>query len=317
MAMSNLVLLVAMICCVPTFTVEKQQASKTKCVALDSCSCEMSDGSGTVNLRALDKPTDPMRDDVTPLQSYLFNPCSPIVTPYCEGNSLCEERGNSLIYLGLANASSFEVDNTTGTLSLKYTSSNAVTSTVNLVCDRTQMTKPFFRVGCSENTYNVHSVCACPGGCKFPPPGPPPVCIQSDSCTCKSTVDSATINLHDLDYPCVPLTAKDSEGYTYYYNPCSGLQISGCVGSAGCMKDPHTNTYYSLGLINSLVDYNTTATEKHFVIYYTGGSGGRSFDVRIICDRNEDKSIFTIDGNIHKETLLYHFVLKTKLACST
>jgi len=131
-------------------------------------------------------------------------------------------------------------------------------------------------------------------------------------CSCKSTIDSVKINLHDLDYPCAPLTVEDNEGYTYYYNPCSGLQISGCVGSAGCMKDPHTNIYYSLGLTNS---HNTTTPEKYFVIYYTGGSGGRSFNVKIICDVTKDNPVFSIDGNIHKGALLYHFVHKTKLAC--
>ena len=61
---TGLVVLVAKLCCISSFTVEKQQrtkAAKIECVTMDSCSCEMSDGSGTVNLRALDKPIDPMR----------------------------------------------------------------------------------------------------------------------------------------------------------------------------------------------------------------------------------------------------------------
>jgi len=100
----------------------------------------------------------------------------------------------------------------------------------------------------------------------------------------------------------LPTTTILVVGYKY---------LPGCVGSAGCIKDPHTNTYYGLGLTNSLVNYGTITPEN----YYTGGSRGHSFNVKIICDVIRDNPIFSIYGNIHKGPLFYLFVLKTKLAC--
>jgi len=43
--------------------------------------------------------------------------------------------------------------------------------------------------------------------------------------TCKCTSNGAVINHHDIDNPYAPLTVKDNEGYTYYYNPCSGIKL--------------------------------------------------------------------------------------------
>ena len=121
------------------------------CVGKDSCTCEMSDGSGTVNLHALDNPTDPMRDALSPTSTILYNPCSPMTNPYCNNNSLCEERDNSLIPMGQANNTYFETG-INGSLSLNYLSSNNVTSTVNLFCDTNQRAKPFFRTGKYKNS---------------------------------------------------------------------------------------------------------------------------------------------------------------------
>ena len=76
---------------------EKQQGYDVICVAVDSCTFEVSDGSGSV----ISCSSQTMRDNFTPLLNLFYNHCSPITTPYCEGDSLCKERGNSLIYYGL------------------------------------------------------------------------------------------------------------------------------------------------------------------------------------------------------------------------
>ena len=126
-------------------------------------------------------------------------------------------------------------------LSVEYDSVEGK-STVNLICDYSQRDRPRFRVDKATNTYSVRSVCACPGGCDTPGTQTPPsksTCDQIDSCTCKSYSDNAKINLHDLDNPYSPLTTADDLHYTYYYNPCSGIQIKveeegKCEGVAGC-----------------------------------------------------------------------------------
>jgi len=112
------------------------------CVGKDSCTCEISDGSGTVNLHALDNPADPMEDVLSPTNAILYNPCSPMTNPYCNNNSLCEQRNNSLIPIGQASDTYFETG-INGSLSLNYLSNNNVTSTINLLCDTNQRAKPF------------------------------------------------------------------------------------------------------------------------------------------------------------------------------
>ena len=283
---------------------------KVECIAKDLCTCEMSDGSGTINLHSLDNPTSPMRDSPEPLISFLYNPCSPI----CDGHSVCEERGDLVLYLGLSDSARFIHNN--DQLSLQYTAAqDNITSTVNLMCDYGQRDAPFFRVDCNPNIYNVYSVCACPGGCGSPPP--PPSCTQTDSCTCKSTSDDAMINLHDLDNPHAPLTAVDNEGYTYYYNPCSGIklknEIGKCDGVSACQQDPFHDTYYNIGALNPEIRYNDTV--KMFTFRYTGGERGRTFDVKMLCDPDADVPVFATDGYIPKGTLFYPFKLTTKYAC--
>ena len=287
---------------------------KVECIAKDLCTCEMSDGSGTINLHSLDNPTSPMRDGPTPLASILYNPCSPITVPDCKGNSVCAEIGDLLLPLGSADSARFVHDN--DQLSLHYTAAEGIiTSTVNLMCDYGQRDAPFFRVDCNPNIYNVYSVCACPGGCGSPPP--PPSCTQTDSCTCKSTSDDAMINLHDLDNPYAPLTAVDNEGYTYYYNPCSGIklknEIGKCDGVSACQQDPFHDTYYNIGALNPEIRYNDTV--KMFTFHYTGGEGGRTFDVKMLCDPDADVPVLAADGYIPKGTLFYPLKLTTKYAC--
>lgn len=289
--------------------------SQAECITKDSCTCEMSDGSGTINLHSLDNPTDPMRDGPTPLISFLYNPCSPITVPDCEGNSMCEERGDSLVYLGSADSAKF-VDNN-GQLSIQYIAPNGnITSTVQLMCDYIQRDKPFFRVGCRPHTYSLYSVCACTGGCETPAPTK---CIQTDSCTCKSeNNDGVGIDLHDLDNPYAPLTAVDNEGYTYYYNPCGGIKLENvigkCDGVSACQQDPFHDTYYNIGTLVPVIQYSPT--NKTFTFHYTGGQGGRSFDIEMVCDPDADVPVFAANGYIPKGTLFYPFKLTTKYACN-
>ena len=123
------------------------------------------------------------------------------------------------------------------------------------------------------------------------------------------------INLHDLDNPYAPLTAKDNEGHTYYYNPCSGIQLedsSGkCDGAAACQYDPYHDVYYNIGNNNPRIDYD--ATSKSFTFHYTGDGGGHSIDVRMICDHDVATTILAVDGDIPNSA---HLKLVSKYACT-
>ena len=290
--------------------------SKVECVGRDLCTCEMSDGTGTINLQSLNSPLNPMKDELNPTQTIFYNPCSPVATPDCGKHSVCEMRGDSIVGLGYASTAKFVYNRR---LSIEYLDNEGSSSAVNLICDYSQRDEPRFRVDKATNTYSVRSVCACPDGCDTPPGSPPitPSCKQIDSCTCKSTSDNAIIDLHDLDNPYAPLTTMDGTEYTYYYNPCSGIKIKvdeegKCDGVAGCQFDPYPVDYNNIGKTGPNIEYN--ATTKEFTFHYTGGEYNRSFDVRMICDPKADSPVLATDGDI-PHGRFYPLTLTTKLAC--
>ena len=290
--------------------------SKIECVGQDLCTCEMSDGTGTINLHSLDNPLNPMKDESNPAQTIFYNPCSSVATPDCGNHSVCEIQGGSIMGLGYASTAKFVYNRRLG---IEYLGNEgSLSSTVNLICDYSQRDEPRFRVDKTTNTYSVRSVCACPDGCDAPDsPIRTLSCIQIDSCTCKSNSDNAIINLHDLNNPYAPLTTTDSTDYTYYYNPCSGLKIKvddkgKCDGEAGCQFDPYVKNYNNMGQIYPKIDYN--AATKEFTFHYTNGEYNRSFDVRMICDPKADSPVLATDGDIH-HGLFYPLTLTTKLAC--
>jgi len=58
----------------------------------DSCSCEISDGTGVINLHSFDNADTPMEDNIIILSSsetYWYNPCSPVASPDSDGNMQC------------------------------------------------------------------------------------------------------------------------------------------------------------------------------------------------------------------------------------
>ena len=291
------------------------KTSKIECVGQNLCTCEMSDGTGTINLQSLNNPLNPMKDETNQKQTVFYNPCSPVATPSCGNHSICEMRGGLIVGLGYASTATF-VNNRK--LGIEYLGNEGSPSTVNLICDYSQRDEPRFRVDKATNTYSVRSVCACLDGCDTPDSPPFTLsCNQIDSCTCKSNSDNALINLHDLDNPYAPLTATDDTYYTYYYNPCSGLQVKvdengKCDGAAGCQFDPYVSNYNNIGQLYPKIDYNTTT--KEFIFHYIDGDYSRSFDVRMICDPKADSPVLATDGDIHHGTF-YPLTLTTKLAC--
>jgi len=286
---------------------------ETACKAEDLCSCEMSDGTGTIDLHSLNNPSRPLRDQTSPSSEFLYNPCLPVIDPDCYNNSLCEKQGGSLLPLGLASSAKFVFNK--NQLGIQYIRVNNTLSTVNLLCDHNQRDEPFFRSVGDGQTFNLYSVCACPDGCGAPPSNG--TCNQTDSCTCKSTSDGTVINLHDLDNPYAPLIAKDSEGYTYYYNPCSGIKLQNpigkCNGVAACQEDPFHNTWYNIGNNGPEIIYNSAL--HLFIFLYAGGEGGRTFSVRMVCDHNSTAPVLSTDTEIPRDAIHYPLKLITKYAC--
>ena len=207
-----------------------------ECIDVSSCRCARLDGTFAIDISALDNPYEPMQNRVTPTQTIMYNPCSPIYG--CgEGFAVCMKDGDKIVGLGLTNSSK--------QVSLQYSNSE-IRLVVQLKCDKSARDEPFFRVErVSKNKYvmNVYSVCACNGDCSVPTDD----CVKSDTCSCQLKENGKQFSLHPLDNPNKPLTVKNIQGYIYYYNPCSGLgkfnQLPRqCQYAGACQEDPNTAT---------------------------------------------------------------------------
>ena len=291
-----------------------RRSNGIECIGINSCRCARLDGSFAIDVHALDNPYEPMEDRITPAQTVLYNPCSPI-SDCGEGYAVCMRDRNQIIGLGFANSSKFVTDKD-GQVSLQYTNGK-VKSVVHFKCDEGARDRPFFKLeGISKSKYvmSVYSVCACNGGCGVPTDD----CVKSDTCSCQLKANGKQFSLHPLDNPNRPLTVKDQLGYIYYYNPCSGLGNSDRIPPqcqhAACQEDPNTaagnSIYYIIGRTKPGISYSN----GNVTLHYTEGDGGRRFDVRLICDQT-DTATFAVDGDIPQGTLHYSFTLTTKHGC--
>ena len=293
----------------------KCQRSDLECIGINSCRCARLDGSYAIDISALDNPYEPMQDRVTPTQTILYNPCSPIYE--CgEGFAVCMKDGDKVVGLGLANSSKFVTDKD-GQVSLQY-SNGDIRSVVQLKCDEGARDEPFFKVEkVSQNKYvmSVYSACACNGDCNDPTGD----CVKSDTCSCQLKENGKQFSLHPLDNPNKPLRVKDREGYIYYYNPCSGLGKSNrlpsqCQYAGACQEDPNTATgdpiYYVVGGMDPSISYSN----GNVTLHYSRGDDGRTFDVRLICGHT-DTTVFAVDGDTSRGMIHYNFTLTTKHGC--
>ena len=125
--------------------------------------------------------------------------------------------------------------------------------------------------------------------------------------------------LHKLDNPYAPLHTIGTDEFPYYYNPCSGIQLvtdkGECRGVSACKEDLFYkySTFTSLGGVRSTINYYNA---RNITIHYDGGTGGRNYDVQVICDVNADVPSFTMtEPSNSPPTLYYKFNLTTSLAC--
>ena len=286
------------------------------CINIDSCTCETTNGLTPINLHALDKPAEPLEDEISSSTQLYYNPCSPVMSPHCGDQSVCMKDGDAIVGFGSANSGKFETSKDEE-LSLQYTNGGR-TSTVHLKCDESIQDKPFFRVeevSANHSTMIMYSVCACRDGCKTPPLVE---CSITDYCSCEVKGDGRKFSLHKLDNRYAPLTVTDRNGYTYYYNPCSGVEYVtesfSCRGVTGCQTDSLALRSYSLGTIPPT--NATIGSDGNLVFHYAGGDDGRSFDVKVVCNPSTGTDpIFSIDGFIPQGTLHYKFLLSTNEGC--
>ena len=68
--------------------------------------------------------------------------------------------------------------------------------------------------------------------------------------------------------------------------------------------------YYVVGGMDPSIRYS----DGNVILQYSGGDGGRTFDVRLICGHT-DTTVFAVDGDTPRGTLHYNFTLTTKYGC--
>jgi len=100
------------------------------------------------------------------------------------------------------------------------------------------------------------------------------------------------------------------EHTTYYYNPCSGLEMASldekCKDVFVCKQDMSTSPPTYIGIGSNEVE--VTEDDEGIILHYPATTdSGKHFDVKLICDQSADDPILTTaDGKI---------ILKAKQAC--
>ncbi|XP_078667722.1 uncharacterized protein LOC144909557 [Branchiostoma floridae x Branchiostoma belcheri] len=302
-------------------------SQQVECRQVDHCSCDMSDGSGKIELHSLARPDNPYRIDHNNY-TYLYSPCAAMrnATGECKDQaSVCQQfdEGGIGYNYGTADSASFYYDpnNKVVKISYSYFESNMTrNSNVDLICDPGQRERPLFGYQGSDPflmNFKLTSVCACPGGCL----GPPVTCTMKDACSCEMSDGTGDVNLHPLDNPWAPLRSSHlgpelGRNFTYYYNPCSGIYFANtpCRNVSGCQVDTEASPqiFYPLGHV---APASELAKDElgNLVLKYTGGANGRQFDVTLICDEQQHVPEFTALGEVTEH--YYKMTLKTRCAC--
>ncbi|XP_019626377.1 PREDICTED: uncharacterized protein LOC109471486 [Branchiostoma belcheri] len=304
--------------------------SQLECKQVDGCSCEMSDGSGRIELRSLAHPNSVYRIDHS-MFTFLYSPCEAMqqanVSECSEATSVCQQwrdnTGQGYNY-GSTDSARFSVDPETSqvTISYSHVTDNATrVSNVNLVCDPGQRDKALFEFEWAEPlllNFKLTSVCACPGACL----APAVTCTMKDACSCEMSDGTGDVNLHPLDNPWAPLRSTHFQpdlgrNFTYYYNPCSGFSFTNtvCTNVSACQVDTAAELYYAIGDVapqaNAEVSQEDGSVVFHYV--YSEKDTGRRFDLRLMCDPDQHVPEFTALGEPSEN--FYIISLKTRCAC--
>ncbi|XP_035674312.1 uncharacterized protein LOC118414393 isoform X2 [Branchiostoma floridae] len=159
-------------------------APAVTCNMKDSCTCDMSDGTGAINLHPLDNPWAPLRSshlqpDLGRNFTYYYNPCSgfSFTNTMCTNVSTCQVDTEAQLFYALGDVApqpNPDVNQENGSVTFHYvnTEDTGRHSDIRLICDPDQHVPEFTSLGePSENFYvmALKTRCACPGLCKDDP----------------------------------------------------------------------------------------------------------------------------------------------------
>ncbi|CAH1238264.1 Hypp5552 [Branchiostoma lanceolatum] len=160
--------------------------SNATCRQVGPCSCNMTDGSGMVDLHRVGRKDGPaFRDIMSPSEvadRYSYNPCYPFSLGSCRDAAACVSTQKHGVHMenSLGSQDKAAFFNTGSNLYIVYgtdrNDSKGLTSLVQLVCDRHR--ESFEAQGPNpqekgQYLFTLRSPCACPGMCETPVTTPP------------------------------------------------------------------------------------------------------------------------------------------------
>ncbi|XP_039263438.2 uncharacterized protein LOC120339391 [Styela clava] len=298
------------------------------CTYIDSCTCDMADGSGMINLKSLSLQDDYLYDSAfTEYGSdgfyYKYNPCYGFYFNYYYGDTALAQSydfyGSHGVELGTQSSAFFNYTEGSG-LAINYRSSDQYSSSrVLLICEPNTDQHKFQFIGelvWYEYDFTLTTPCACPGGCDDyglvqAPEGT--YCNAVDSCTCDMSDGSGRINLKSLALTSgAAFTSDGLDGWLYKYNPCNGFDVVYYYDVAVAQVNIHGTSGHDLGSQDSAkFQYSESAGLS---LHYVSDDRTRESRVLLICDPATTEAVFDFVGEL--VTLEYEFILKSACACA-
>ncbi|KAL4221140.1 hypothetical protein ACF0H5_019399 [Mactra antiquata] len=149
--------------------------SDTNCISPDKtgCKCEMTDGSGTIDLTSVGYTDNQPRFKDYPAPDgakYSYNPCYGFTEGKCINSAVCMFHGKSMLSIGQADDVMFQYQQDLKSVVTAYFTHQTIvlSAQVELICDTTACDPVFDPIGVQEMglyLFKLTSVCACPGMC--------------------------------------------------------------------------------------------------------------------------------------------------------
>eukprot|EP00058_Branchiostoma_floridae_P009666 XP_002595154.1 hypothetical protein BRAFLDRAFT_67949 [Branchiostoma floridae] len=237
------------------------------CEKTGPCSCNMSDGSGQVDLSPLMTGNPTFKDLVatTEPDNYLYswNPCQPFTEGQCQNVAVCKKSNDSSVYEDIGTQDSVEIsfsqDSDEGEIvTFGYTSLDGLRlSSVMAKCTTGETSiKADGEILDNNYLFELSSPCACPNAGPDCAGKTPVTCEKTGPCSCNMSDGSGEVNLQLLlsGNP----TFKDyqstifPDGFLYSWNPCEPFSEGSCKDVAACKSVSDGSEYTDIGKQDSV-----------------------------------------------------------------
>ncbi|XP_078573387.1 uncharacterized protein LOC144860145 [Branchiostoma floridae x Branchiostoma japonicum] len=301
------------------------------CEKTGPCSCNMSDGSGEVNLQLLLSGNPTFKDyDSTIFPDgflYSWNPCEPFSEGSCKDVAACKSTSDGSEYTDIGKQDSVQIsggrDDSSGdvVVSFAYTSADGERDSMIVATCTTGDTTTFTAEGqTTENSYSfqLESPCACPNADPQCAGTKTPTCEKTGPCSCRMSDGSGEVNLQPLlagnpTFKDIPATTVPDD-FLYSWNPCEPFDEGSCKDVAVCQKTKDGSQYSDLGRHDTVeiqASQDPITGQSAVSFGYTSADGQRSSLIIATCGAGDTE--FTVDGQDVPNS--YLFQLTSACAC--